>query len=112
LKGNASPTEQEIENVRKKLWTSLSNWQFEHTIQEYVQGIYNKAISEAQNYYEITWKRPISIYVPDVTTWLNSMWITPSQYFSEKGRDWDKWWELSFLDTTPWVWSVNYISQL
>lgn len=112
LKGNASPTEQEIQNVRAKLWTSLSKSQYEEVIQEYAQGIFNKAISEANNYEIITWRKPSSIYVPDVAKWLqDSMWIDTNQYFWPYGVSTeyipDNWYSI------PSVWEgTDYSSQM
>ena len=62
LKGNSSPTEDEIKNVKSRLNTSNSPEQMDEIIKEYAIGIYKKMVSEAQSYEKVTGRKPYNIY--------------------------------------------------
>ena len=100
LKGNASPTEDEIKNVKSRLSTSNSVWQMDAIIKEYAIGIYKKMVSEAQAYEKVTGRKPYNIYsevdgsLP--TRMKNYLWLDLWQIFN--GYDSGK---KNIYDVTP-----------
>lgn len=109
LKGNASATEKEVEDMKNLLSWKMSNAQAQEVFKHFAKDLLDKNASEAEHYRKVVWYKPDSIYLEEVTDWMNDeLWIDMWRYYNYQS----KWWELSFLDTTPWVWSINYISQL
>lgn len=106
LKGNASPSEQELKEYKNALSYNLSEAQFDAKIKEYLHGINNKMASEAQYYEKITGRKPQNIY--NQYEWLpqfvsNIAWIELSNYFSDVPANvWN-----TKRDTTPSKWNTN-----
>ena len=97
LKGNASPTEQEIANVKSRLNTSNSPEQMDAIIKEYAIGIYKKMVSEAQSYEKVTGRKPYNIYSEvdwSLPNWMKQylwldLWQTFNGYQSGKKNIYD-----------------------
>lgn len=106
LKGNASPSEQELKEYKDALQFSLSEEQFDSKVKEYLHGINNKMASEAQYYEKITGRKPQNIY--NQYEWLpqfvsNIAWIELSNYFSDAPVNvWN-----TKRDVTPSKWNTN-----
>lgn len=85
LKGNSSPTEDEIKNVKSRLNTSNSPEQMDAIIKEYAIGIYKKMVSEAQSYEKVTGRKPYNIYSEvdwTLPQWMkNYLWLDLWQTF-------------------------------
>lgn len=86
LKGNASPSKEELQEYKDALKYYLSPAQFDAKISEYLHGINNKMASEAQYYEKITGRKPQNIY--NQYEWLPQFvsdvaWIDLSNYFSD-----------------------------
>ena len=85
LKGNASPTDPEIERQLNLLSYNMSPAQFNATLEYVAKGMFNKMASEAQYYEELTGRKPYNIYnekywLPD---WISQItWINMGDYFS------------------------------
>lgn len=83
LKWNASPTDQDVKDMKKLLKWKLSNAQFEETISKMVNALYEKNNTEARGFYQDVWYKPTPIWTPEVADWMNSvMWIDLSMYYN------------------------------
>ena len=85
LKGNASPTEQEIQTMKELLSWNLSYNQALSVIKKSAKWLFDKNESEAMWYYNALWEKPKPIWVSDVADWMyNDLWINVGRYYDYK----------------------------
>ena len=82
LKGNASATEKEIDEIHDLLSWKMSTSQAQEVFKHFASNLLEKNASEAKNYARVVWYKPESIYLDDVNDWfIDSLWINVSQYY-------------------------------
>lgn len=77
---NAAPTEQEIQDAKNIISTSLSAGWMKAVAEEMAKQLYNKNVNEAQNYFTYTYEKAPSIWDRPVEQWLIDMWLNMSDY--------------------------------
>ena len=110
LKGNASPTDPEIEAAKKKLSYNTSPNQFDKVIKGYATWLAKKMASEAISYEKVTWKKPYNMY--NEYDWLLE-WFTDltdmniANYFSDAGsyEEWESY--INNRKTSQSSWRTN-----
>ena len=90
LKGNAAATEQEKRDMQDLLTWKMSNAQAQEVFRHFAKDLVDKNASEAQHYRRVTGYKPDSIYLEEVTDWMNNeLWIDMARYY-EYTPTW--WW--------------------
>ena len=83
LKWWASPTTEEINDIKSLLNGNMWEEQAKAVFQHFARNLYEKNESEALNFYRVTWYKPDPIYTEEAAKWLNqSMWIDLSKYYN------------------------------
>ena len=111
LKGNASPTDPEMQEYKDALSINLAPKQFDAKIKSYSTELFDKLASEAKSYERLTWEKPYNIYndfdwLEDWFGWM--LWINLSDYFSDVQwfENWEKevnrWDYSSDKNKLPW----------
>lgn len=106
LKGwNAAPTEKEIEDAKQMISESFSNWGMKAAAEQIAKQLYNKNVTEADNYRNVTLQKPKSPRIWDVPQWMyNQAWIDISEYYDYEQpvnkslwnwtSMWTSWWRI------------------
>lgn len=80
---NAAPTEQEIQDAKSIISTSLSSGWMKAVAEEMARQLYNKNVTEADNYRNVTLEKPNSIRIWDIAEWLEDVvWVDISSYYN------------------------------
>ena len=82
LKGWASPTEQEIDDMKKLLNWNMWNEQAMAVFQSFAKNLYEKNESEAKKFAETTWYKPNPIWTDEAAEWMATMGIDLSKYYN------------------------------
>lgn len=83
LKGGASPTTEEINDIKELLSGNMGTDKAKAVFQHFARNLYEKNESEALNFYRATWYKPDPIYTDAAAQWLNqSMGIDLSTYYN------------------------------
>jgi hypothetical protein len=72
LKGGASPTTEEINDIKELLSGNMGPAKAKETFQHFARNLYEKNESEALNFYRATGYKPDPIYTDAAAEWLNS----------------------------------------
>lgn len=82
LKGNASATKEEIEDMKNLLTWKMSNEQAQEVFKHFARNLVDKNASEAQQYRRVVWYKPESIYLEEVSDWMNNeLWVNMGRYY-------------------------------
>lgn len=83
LKWWASPTTEEINDIKSLLNGNMWEAQAKEVFKHFAKNLYEKNESEALNFYRVTWYKPEPIYTDEAAKWLtNSMWVDLSRYYN------------------------------
>ena len=83
LKWWASPTTEEINDIKSLLNGNMWEEQAKAVFQHFAKNLYEKNESEALNFYRVTWYKPEPIYTDEAAKWLtNKMWVDLSRYYN------------------------------
>jgi hypothetical protein len=82
LKGWASATEQEVEDMKKLLNWNMWNEQAMAVFQSFAKNLYEKNESEAKKFAETTWYKPNPIWTDEAAEWMATMGIDLSKYYN------------------------------
>ena len=83
LKGGASPTTEEINDIKELLSGNMGTDKAKAVFQHFARNLYEKNESEALNFYRATGYKPDPIYTDAAAQWLNqSMGIDLSTYYN------------------------------
>ena len=105
LKGWASATEQEVEDMKKLLNWNMWNEQAMAVFQSFAKNLYEKNESEAKKFAETTWYKPNPIWTDEAAEWMATMGIDLSKYYNYE-------WVVSQENNTPATsYSLNFTSK-
>ena len=106
LKWWASPTEQEVEDMKNLLHWNMGNKQAMAVFQSFAKNLYEKNESEAKKFYETTWYKPNPIWTDEAQQWMSGLGIDLSKYYN---YDW------TVTVSSEWVpatsYSINFTSK-
>ena len=101
LKGNASATTDEINQINDLLSWKMSTEQAEAVFKHFAKNLVEKNASEAKNYYRVVWYKPDSIYLDEVNDWMMSLWVDIPAYYNYTPKGWTGWGSSVF--TSTWI---------
>ena len=86
LKGwNAAPTTEEINDAKDLLAASFSKWGMKAAAKQIIRQLYNKNVTEADNYRAVTLEKPNPIWIGDLPDFMvNELWLNLSDYYNYK----------------------------
>ena len=86
LKGwNAAPTEKEIDDAKDLLAASFSKWGMKASAIQIIKQLYNKNVTEADNYRAVTLEKPNPIWIGEMPEFMeNVVWLNLSDYYNYK----------------------------
>ena len=99
LKWWASPTEQEVEDMKNLLNWNMGNKQAMAVFQSFAKNLYEKNESEAKKFYETTWYKPNPIWTDEAQQWMSGLGIDLSKYYN---YDW------TVTVSSEWVPATSY----
>lgn len=105
LKGwNAAPTTEEINDAKDLLAASFSKWGMKASAIQIIKQLYNKNVTEADNYRAVTLEKPNPIWIGEMPEFMETVvWLNLSDYYNYKWVKEQYWW-----GAASWTNNVEY----
>lgn len=86
LKGwNAAPSTEEINDKKQLIASNFSKWGMKAAAKQIIRQLYNKNVTEADNYRAVTLEKPNPIWIGDLPDFMvNELWLNLSDYYNYK----------------------------
>ena len=86
LKGwNAAPSTEEINDKKQLIASNFSKWGMKSAAKQIIRQLYNKNVTEADNYRNVTLEKPNPIWIWDLPDFMvNELWLNLSDYYNYK----------------------------
>ena len=109
LKGwTAAPTEKEIDDAKQLLADSFSGWGMKSAAVQIIRQLYNKNVTEADNYRNVTLEKPNPIWIWELPEFMEDVaWLNLSEYYNYKSTAEKYFWDLQVSWTNTNLWDLN-----